>query len=223
MRDIEGTATISIKELDKLRQREQWHTDLMRRTKALVKDVETQEYDEECKKIDEMGAIEDEELEKMLQEARKTLKVIVSETVLRKLIHEYIDETKSDVHYELSDMSDEDFGAIQIILESRQQESGADAAGQQDKKEWKSAELQVCEMCEEYMEDTECDLKQDCPAAGVIKELKEAREQIKRLEKRVKDRDANIRKLKKQVDDLRLEKSYMINPNAIGDRHEMGG
>lgn len=213
MREIEGTATISIKELDKLRQREEWHTELMRKTKALVKNVDTQEYDKKCKKIDEMGGIEDEELKKMLQDARKTLKVIVSETVLRKLIHEYIDETKSDVHYELSDMSDEDFREVQIALESRQQEE----------KEWKPAELKVCEMCEVYMTDTECDLKPDCPAAGIIKELKEAREQIERLEKQVKDRDANIRKLKKQVDDLRLEKSYMINPNAIGDRHEMGG
>lgn len=214
MRDIEGTATISIKELDKLRQREQWHTELTRRAKALVKNVDTQEYDKKCKKIDEMGAIEDEELEKMLQEARKTLKVIVSETILRKLIHEYIDETKSDTYYELSDMSDKDFSEVQIVLEPRQQEG----------KERKPPELEkFCEMCEAYITDVECDLKQDCPAAGVIKELKEAREQIERLEKRVKDRDTNIRKLKKQVDDLRLENSYMTNPNAIGDRHEMGG
>lgn len=57
----------------------------------------------------------------------------------------------------------------------------------------------VCEMCEAYMADAECELKETCPAAGII------------------------RRLKAQVSDLRWKQSYMIDPNAIGDRHEMGG
>lgn len=37
------------------------------------------------------------------------------------------------------------------------------------------------------------------------------------------DRQAKkINKLKSERDKLKLEMSYMVNPNSIGDRHEMG-
>ena len=77
----------------------------------------------------------------------------------------------------------------------------------------------VCEMCEAYMADAECELKETCPAAG----LKEAEDTIKQQKKELKEKNEEIRKLKAQVSDLRWKQSYMIDPNAIGDRHEMGG
>lgn len=84
-------------------------------------------------------------------------------------------------------------------------------------------ETEVCKMCEAYMADTECDLKESCPAAGIVKKLKEAEEIVRQQKKDIREKNRTIRDLKKQVTDLRIEKSYMINPNAIGDRHEMGG
>lgn len=207
MRKIEGTATISIEELDELREREQWHKDLMRKVKMLVEKIDTSEYDKKHEEID-LENTTDRKLEKLLKEAVKSIKIIVSEKTLRNLIHEYIDDTKSNAHYMLSEMSEKEFGEVKLIFAN-------EAGGQQERS--------VCEMCEEYMADAECELKDSCPAAGIIKELKEAQEQVKTLKKQIKDKDTSIRELKKQVDDLRLEKSYMIDPNAIGDRHEMGG
>lgn len=81
----------------------------------------------------------------------------------------------------------------------------------------------VCEMCEMYMTDTECDMKKDCPAAGVIKQLKDAEQTIKEKEKIIEEKDKAIREIEKKLSDSELKRSYMIDPMAIGDRHEMGG
>ena len=78
-------------------------------------------------------------------------------------------------------------------------------------------------MCEAYMADTECDMKEDCPAAGIMKRLKEAEEKIREKEKTIKKRDKEISELKKKLSDSELKRSYMVDPMAIGDRHEMGG
>lgn len=88
-------------------------------------------------------------------------------------------------------------------------------AGQQDES--------ICKMCEAYMADVECDMKEECPAAGIVKRLREAEETIKAKEKVIKERDKTIRGLKKNLSDSELKRSYMIDPMAIGDRHEMGG
>ena len=60
-------------------------------------------------------------------------------------------------------------------------------------------------------------------AAGIVKRLKEAEIEIKEKEKIIKERDKKIRELKKKLDDSELKRSYMVDPMAIGDRHEMGG
>lgn len=80
------------------------------------------------------------------------------------------------------------------------------------------------------MEDAECDMKEDCPAAGIMKRLKDAEEKIKVKEKTIKikietikKRDEEISELKKKLADSEMKRSYMIDPMAIGDRHEMGG
>lgn len=59
--------------------------------------------------------------------------------------------------------------------------------------------------------------------AGVVKRLKEAEETIKAKEKAIRERDKKIRELKKKLSDSEIKRSYMIDPMAIGDRHEMGG
>lgn len=90
-------------------------------------------------------------------------------------------------------------------------------------KKWQDEELKVCEMCEEYMADKECDMKEDCPVAGIMKRLKKAEQTIKEKEKVIKEKNKKISELKKKLSDSELKMSYMINPMQIGDRHEMGG
>lgn len=212
MRKIDGTATISIDELDHLREQEQWYNSLRGTLKGIVADIDTEKYDKEMKKIDDTpNEISDEELHELMKVATSTLEIIVNENVLRKLIVEFIDETKSDVHYEISEMSTEELKTIPLILDSGRQPQG----GQQEKK--------VCEMCEAYMTDAECDIVDSCPAANVVKRLKDAEETIKAKEKIIKERDKKIRELKKKLDESELRRSYMVDPMAIGDRHEMGG
>lgn len=213
MKKIEGTATISIEQLDDLRQQEKFFSNMQRDVKGLILNIDTEEYDKRAKQIDDMRDLSDEEFDRLIKEAAGTLRVVVSERLLRKLIHECIDDEKSEQRYMLSEMTEEEFAKIPLILEStqRQEQTG----GQQDKS--------VCEMCEAYMTDAECDMKEECPAAGIVKRLKEAEETIKEKEKIIKERDKAIRELKKNLSDSELKRSYMIDPMAIGDRHEMGG
>ena len=58
-----------------------------------------------------------------------------------------------------------------------------------------------CSICENYINYTICD-QDKCP----VKKMKEENE-----------------RLKKELSDLRWRMSYMVDPCAIGDRHEMGG
>ena len=223
MRGIEGTATISIEELDKLRQREEWFSELKRNVRGLIERVDDEEYEKRAKHIDDMDDMPDEELERLITEAEETLKIIVSEKVLRKLIHEFIEGEKKESHYVLQEMTEEEFAKIPLILESipkkrtwlQMLENLEQTGGQQDES--------VCEMCEEYMPDTECDMKEVCPAAQIIKKLKDAEQTIEAKEKMIADRNKTISELKKKLSDQKLKMSYMVDPMAIGDRHEMGG
>ena len=63
-------------------------------------------------------------------------------------------------------------------------------------------------MCNEYSVDYKCDNKAECKLLKILKENKSLKQEIK--------------KLKEEVKNLRINNLYMINPNAIGDRHEMG-
>ena len=98
MKKIDGTATISIETLDELREREQWYNSLRETLKGIVADIETEEYEKEIKKIDDSpDEISDEELDELIKKATGTVKIVINENVIRKLIAEFIDETKSDV------------------------------------------------------------------------------------------------------------------------------
>lgn len=65
-----------------------------------------------------------------------------------------------------------------------------------------------CSICENYINYTICD-QDKCP----VKKMKEENERFKKENER----------LQKELSDLRWHMSYMKDPYAIGDRHEMGG
>ena len=69
-------------------------------------------------------------------------------------------------------------------------------------------EKEVCLMCENYSEDAKCDHHDRCKLMAVLKENRALKKKVSRL--------------KQQLDESELKRSYMINPNAIGDRHDMG-
>lgn len=62
-------------------------------------------------------------------------------------------------------------------------------------------EHELCNMCTEYAKGTKCDNRETCKLLGIIKENKA---------------------LKKEISELKHKMSYMINPNAIGNRNDMG-
>lgn len=122
MRKIDGTATISIEELDHLREREQWYNSLRGTLKGIVADINTEEYEKEMKKIDDSpDEISDEELNELIKRATRTVKIVLNENILRKLIAEFIDDTKSEVHFAIGEMSAEELKAIPLIIPSGQQ------------------------------------------------------------------------------------------------------
>ena len=63
-------------------------------------------------------------------------------------------------------------------------------------------------MCENYSEDTKCEQRDNCKLMAVLNENMELKKKVSRL--------------KQQLDESELKRSYMINPNAMCDRHDMG-
>lgn len=69
-------------------------------------------------------------------------------------------------------------------------------------------EHELCNMCTEYSADVKCENRDACKLLNIIKENQA-------LKKENKD-------LKRANEELRLNMSYMINPNTIGYRNDMG-
>ena len=67
---------------------------------------------------------------------------------------------------------------------------------------------ELCEMCTEYSTDIKCENQDTCKLLNIIKDNKELKKKNK--------------KLKQENAELRHHMSYMINPNSIGDRNDMG-
>lgn len=79
--------------------------------------LDTEEYDKEMKKIDDSpDDISDEELDALIKQAAGTVKIILNGEIIRKLIIEFIDDTKSEVHYAISEMSTEELKEIPLII-----------------------------------------------------------------------------------------------------------
>ncbi|MBR6538089.1 MAG: hypothetical protein IKT67_12910 [Lachnospiraceae bacterium] len=67
---------------------------------------------------------------------------------------------------------------------------------------------EICKMCDNYCTDAECENERDCKIAKLVDENRTLKAENKRV--------------RKELSDLRLQMSYIHNPNTIGDRHEMG-
>ncbi len=215
---IEGTATISLKALDELRQQAESAKEAKEKVQGIAEEVmavysfETKEYNEALKRIDNNPKLTDKQIMKKLSEAMvKHLKIVVDAEVLKRFIKLHIDYKASDEHADIKNATERELKGIQVILK-----------GQQEQEE--RPDMNLCRICEEYMVDEECEHMEDgsCPAAGIMKRLKEAEKTIKAKEKIIKDRDKTIREIRKKLEDSENARSYMVDPMAIGDRHEMG-
>lgn len=119
MRQIEGTATISIKELDRLREYERWYTELRKDVKGLAKRIENIAAMEYYENITP-DIMTEEEIEKEISRTTKEIKIIVSEEKLHELIYQYLDDTRSPLYCFLSNiMTLEEFENIELVLESQ--------------------------------------------------------------------------------------------------------
>ena len=63
-------------------------------------------------------------------------------------------------------------------------------------------------MCQEYYIEHKCEMENSCKLISVLKENKELKKKVNSL--------------RKELSDTKLKMSYMINPNAIGNRNDMG-
>lgn len=66
----------------------------------------------------------------------------------------------------------------------------------------------ICMLCEEYSAENKCDYEDKCSLIAMWKENQKLKDEVS--------------KLKKELSDARLNMSYMTNPNAIGNRNDMG-
>lgn len=219
---IEGTATISLETLDKMRREAEMADEILKKYAGLTEEVmavydfEAETYHEELKRIDNNRKLTDEQIMKQVSKAMvKHLKIVVDAEALKRFIKLHIDPKESDEHADIKNATAKELQGIQVILKGQQ--VSEEQAEQPD--------LNLCRICEEYMEDESCEHLEDgsCPAAGIMKRLKEAEKTIKAKEKIIKDRDKTIREIRKKLEDSENARSYMVDPMAIGDRHEMGG
>jgi hypothetical protein len=63
-------------------------------------------------------------------------------------------------------------------------------------------------MCQEYDIEHKCEMENSCKLISVLKENKELKKKVNYL--------------RKELSDTKLKISYMINPNTIGNRNDMG-
>ena len=117
---IEGTATISLETLDDLRECKASYRNIRNTASGLIERIDSEQYEKKQKEIDAIKEISNDELTRLLNEARSTLKIVVNMGCLRRLIREFMDSEKSDAHYEISEMSKEEFEKIPLIFEQEQ-------------------------------------------------------------------------------------------------------
>ena len=67
---------------------------------------------------------------------------------------------------------------------------------------------EMCQMCDNYSVNMKCDYREDCKIMKVMDENTALKKQVKEL--------------RKELSDAKLKMSYMVNPNAIGNRNDMG-
>lgn len=121
---IEGTATISIAQLDLFREQALEIEKLKREKRETAEELEKlvarlddAEYMRQCKIIDSTENLSDRKIREMCNKAASTLRVFVSAPALRQIIRKYIDEDASAGHQEIGAMTKKEFDAIPLILE----------------------------------------------------------------------------------------------------------
>lgn len=70
------------------------------------------------------------------------------------------------------------------------------------------SKTEICQMCDNYSVRNKCDQKKDFKIMKIMDENAALKKQVKEL--------------KKELAEAKLNMSYMIDPNAIGDRNDMG-
>lgn len=120
---IEGTATISIAQLDFFRQQakkvkelEAEREETKETLKKLVAYLDDAEYKRQIEIVDGTANLSDKEVREMCRKAAATLRVFVSVPELRKLVRKYIDRDESDGHHDIALMTKKEFEGIPILL-----------------------------------------------------------------------------------------------------------
>lgn len=117
---IEGTATISLEVLDDLRNSEKLLRELQSSIRNMI-EVDAEEYDAICRKAKAVKGLSGEKYIEACEEAERTLKITISEKLLRKLVHRYINNEEGNAHYMICEMTEEEFEQIPLILSSEKE------------------------------------------------------------------------------------------------------
>lgn len=216
---IEGTATISLETLDRLRTEAGTADKMLKENVKITEEVmavysfEAEVYHDALEKIDNTPKLTDQQIMKKISETMvKYLKIVVDEEALKRLIRSHINVEKSEEHKDIKNATEKELKGIQVILKGQQEQA-------------EQPDMNLCQICQEYMQDEACEHLEDgsCPAAGIMKRLKEAEKTIKEKEKTIREKNKKIQEIRKQLEESEVKRSYMTDPMAIGDRHEMGG
>lgn len=216
---IEGAVTISLETLERLRTEAGTADKLLKENVKITEEVmavysfEAEAYHDALEKIDNAQKMTDKQIEKKISEAMvKYLKIVVDEEALKSLIRSHIDVEETEEHMDIKNATEKELKGIQVVLKGQQEQA-------------EQPDINLCQICEEYMQDEACEHLEDgsCPAAGIMRRLKEAEKTIKEKEKTIREKNKKIQEIRKQLEESEVKRSYMVNPMAIGDRHEMGG
>lgn len=71
------------------------------------------------------------------------------------------------------------------------------------------SEQELCKMCIDYSVDCMCEKKESCRLLSIVRDNKRLSKENKEVQNKIKD--------------LKLEMSYMANPNWLGDRNGQMG
>lgn len=121
---IRGTATISLKTLDELRQRAAEAEKAKKRCEIFAKrlmdcyEFDAGEYHKALKEIDEDRNLTDRQCMKKVSEAMtEHLKIVINTQELKELIQEFIDEDASDEHMDLAKAKTKELEKIRVVLD----------------------------------------------------------------------------------------------------------
>lgn len=124
---IEGTATISLETLDRMRKEAEIADEILKKYSGLKEEVmalysfETEAYHEELKRIDDNPKLTDQQIMKKISEAMvKHLKIVIDAEALKRFIKLYIDPKESYEHADIKNTTAKELQGIQVILKGQQ-------------------------------------------------------------------------------------------------------